>query len=109
MAEKIIAIIFIILAAGCVVCSVFSFKNKGYLFNNAYIWATKEEREKLDKKPYYRQTGIVFAMIVGIFACIALQCLFKSVVFGILEGILIAAVVVYAVVSSIKIEKNKEK
>ena len=109
MGEKIVAIICGLIAAGCALNSVLSFKNKGFLFNNAYIWATQEEREKLDKKPHYRQTAVVFAIIAGIFVCLALQCLFKHKIFKIIEWLLIAAVFVYAIVSSIMIEKNKDK
>ena len=42
------------------VMSVRSFAEKGFLFNNAYIYATKQEREKINKKPHYRQSAIVF-------------------------------------------------
>ena len=34
--------------------SVRSFMEKGVLFNNAYIYASKQEREKMNKKPHYR-------------------------------------------------------
>lgn len=69
MKEIIVAIVCGILAIIYLVISIMSFKEKGFLFNNAYIWASKQEREKMNKKPYYRQTAIVFALIAFIFFC----------------------------------------
>lgn len=46
--EYIIMIFF--LATLCAVISVRQFKEKGFLFNNAYIWNSKLGREKMDKK-----------------------------------------------------------
>ena len=43
-----------ILAIVFLVISILQFKEKGFLFNNAYIWADKQEREKLNKKHHYR-------------------------------------------------------
>ena len=63
-------IIFLVLAIGAFVVSYFQFKEKGYLFNNAYIWASQEERKRMDenkesKRPHYRQSGFAF-MFIGI-------------------------------------------
>ena len=57
-AEWITASLVFIIAAILAVVSIRSFQNKGFLFNNAYIYASKEERGKMDKKPYYRQSAI---------------------------------------------------
>ena len=59
-AEWITASLVLIIAAILAVVSIRSFQNKGFLFNNAYIYASKKERGKMDKKPYYRQSAIVF-------------------------------------------------
>ena len=61
------AIVLSLVAIVCFVISCFQFREKGFLFNNAYIYASKQERETMDKKPYYKQSGIVFAMIGIIF------------------------------------------
>ena len=53
-AEWITASLVFIIAAILAVVSIRSFQNKGFLFNNAYIYASKKERGKMDKKPYYR-------------------------------------------------------
>lgn len=52
-----------ILAIGAFIVSFRSFKEKGFLFNNAYLYASKEERATMDKKPHYRQSAVVFLMI----------------------------------------------
>lgn len=90
------------------IISLRAFQGKGFLFNNAYIYASEEEREKLDKKPWYRQTAIAFLLISIIFALLALEVWLNAhwIFFGVLAlGI---AVVVYAVASTIAIEKKSK-
>ena len=100
------------LAIGAFVISYLQFKEKGYLFNNAYIWASKEERRKMDenkesKKLHYRQSAVVF-LFLGI-SFLAIAAYFATgwkwiyAVFGL--AVIIA--VVYAVVSSVKIEQRQ--
>ena len=84
------------------IISVMSFMEKGFLFNNAYIWASKQERESMDKKPYYRQSAIVFALFAAVFLFMALDCYFLTDWLWILSGTFSVAAVVYAVVSSRK-------
>ena len=43
----------------------FQFREKGFLLNNAYIYASEKERSNMNKAPYYRQSAIVF-FAVGI-------------------------------------------
>lgn len=52
MKEIIIACILFLISSGVFVMSILSFMQKGFLLNNAYIYASKEERKKLDKKPH---------------------------------------------------------
>ena len=55
-----------------------SFREKGFLLNNAFIYASPQEREKLDKKPYYRQSAVVFLLIGVILAVNAADVLLKT-------------------------------
>lgn len=48
------AIICAIIMVTAFVISYFQFKEKGFLFNNAYLYASKAERETMNKSPYYR-------------------------------------------------------
>lgn len=106
--QIICCIIFLALAIGVFVISYFQFKEKGYLFNNAYFWASKEARKRMDadkesKRLYYHQSGFVF-MLIGIICLtvafyIATDWIWMYVAFG----ISVIITVVYAVVSSVKI------
>ena len=106
------SLIFFALAVGVLFISYSQFKEKGYLFNNAYFWASKEERRKMDenkesKKPHYRQSGVTFLFLgislLAIAAYFATGWKWMYVVFGL--AVIIA--VVYAVVSSVKIEQHQ--
>jgi len=103
------AIVLGIVSIACFFFSYLQFKEKGFLFNNAYIYASKEERKIMDKKPHYKQSGIVFLMIGIIFALNSIDMVLKTEwVSYVVIGIGIIAVI-YAIVSSIIIEKNKNK
>ena len=103
----IIVIIVILLAIGCCIISIFQFKEKGFLLNNAYLYASKQEREHMNKTPHYRQSGIVFAFLSGFFFSLAAELITKIQLFGIIKWILIGAVIIYAIVSSIVISLKK--
>ena len=102
MFEIICAIICGALSLIPLIISIMSFMERGFLFNNAYIWASKQERESMDKKPYYRQSAIVFALLSPAFLFMALDCCFLTDWLWILSGTFSVAAVVYAVVSSRK-------
>ena len=78
MFEIICAIICGALSLIFLIISIMSFMKRGFLFNNAYIWASKQERESMDKKPYYRQSAIVFALFAAVFLFMALDCYFLT-------------------------------
>lgn len=102
MKEILGAIVCGILSVISLIISIRSFKEKGFLFNNAYIWASKQEREGMDKKPHYRQTAIVFAMISAVFLCIAIECVFLTGWLWVVVGLIVIATLIYAITSSIK-------
>ncbi|MBR6917999.1 MAG: DUF3784 domain-containing protein [Clostridia bacterium] len=80
---------------------------RGFLLNNAYIYATKEERDNMDKKPYYIQSGIVFCLLGLVFTLVGLSVVLHIKKLLIVEIVLIAGTVVYAIASSIRINKKK--
>ena len=102
MAELVVAFISGILAVACLIISIMQFKEKGFLFNNAYIWASKQERETMNMKPYYRQSGIAFALCAAIFLFMALACVFPTGWLWFVVGALAIALLLYAIASSIK-------
>ena len=96
-----------IVAIMCFVFSYLQFNEKGFLFNNAYIYASKEERKLMDKKPHYKQSGIVFLMIGIIFAINAIDMILKTGWLFYLVMFIAVIAIIYAIASSIIIEKNK--
>ena len=102
------AIILGVIAIACFIFSYLQFQEKGFLFNNAYIYASKQERETMDKKPHYKQSGIVFIFIGIIFLINAIDTILQT---GWLNffviGIAVIAIV-YAIVSSVIVEKRKK-
>lgn len=101
------AIVLFIISILSFVISIRSFLEKGFLFNNAYIHASEQERENMNKKPHYRQSGIVFLLIGLIFLLNSINLLFKTDwIFYIVIAIVIVTFI-YAICSSVAIEKKQ--
>ena len=104
--EKVITIILGILSVILFTISLLHMYEKGFLINNAYIYASKEEREKMNKKPYYRQSGIVF-MFLGIISLLnAFNAELKTIGLFIAILVIVVITIVYAIVSTRSIEKE---
>ena len=98
------------LAAGALLSfGIASLREKGPLLNNAWLYASRKERETMDKSPWYRQTGIVFCMLSALFAVIGLALVLHSPSLLLLQIPLVAAVLVYAVVSTNRIRRQKKE
>lgn len=106
-AQIILAVILFGIAAALVIAGIRHLQCKGYCFNNAYIYASKDERESMYLRPYYKQSGIVFLMLACLFLLNGLRIVLKIKALMYISFVLIAVIIVYAVVSSIRIEKNK--
>lgn len=104
--EKIITLI---LAGIFAYISFCQFIEKGFLFNNAYIFASEEERKKLDRKKHYRQSAIVFCLLSTVFLIMGLSIVFQNKKMQLLEIPLIIGALIYAIISSIKIERDTKK
>ena len=109
MGEIIVAIVLLLIAAAAFVVSFRSFREKGFLLNNAYLYASKKEREAMDKAPYYRQSAVVFALIGLIFLLNGLSLLLGTQWLGYLAGGVVVIALIYAAVSSIAFEKRKKQ
>ena len=107
MKEIVISSILFLIAIGAFIMSYRSFKEKGFLFNNAYIYASKQERETMDKKSHYRQSAIVFLMIGGIFLLNGVSVFLSTKWIFFLVITLSIVAIIYAIVSSIMIERRK--
>ena len=108
MKEIIIASILFAVSVFLFFMSARSFMEKGFLFNNAYIYASKQEREKMNKKPYYRQSAIVFLMFGIVFLLLALAVLLEAYWISFVCMAVVLMTLIYAVVSIFMIEKNNK-
>lgn len=97
----------LVLCAIAFIINFFQFKEKGFLFNNAYLYASKKERETMNKRPYYRQSAIVFLLLGIAFLLLATAILFAVKWLCIVIVLLTVCMIIYAIQSSIHIEKNK--
>lgn len=109
MEDIIIAIIMGAISLVFCVLGIRSFLGKGFLLNNAYIYASKKEREGFNKKPYYIQSGVVFCLIAMVFAINLFRVIFKAKWLVYLVIFDLVVTVIYAIISSILIEKSKKE
>ena len=100
-------IILFTVAAGCLLLGILQILQRGPLINNAWLYADEEQRRTMNKTPYYHQSGIVFSMIGLQFLMLGFFCITKLYIFLVAEFIVIGAVVIYAVVSSVMIDRRK--
>lgn len=93
----------------CFVLSVRQKKEIGPLMSNAYFYASEQEREKMNKKPYFTQASVIFLLLGIVFLIIAIDMLLmtKWLVFCSV-GTAVAAII-YALVSSARINKEEKK
>ena len=104
-----IAVVMFLIAVTAFVLSSRSFHKKGFLLNNAYLYASEKEREEMDKTPYYRQTGIVLLLIGLVFVINGLDALLQTgwLFYAAICGMMVT--LVYAIVSGIVIAKREKK
>ena len=108
-AELVIAIVMFVIAGILILLSIRSFLERGFILNNAYIYASKEERDSMNKKPYYRQTAIVFCLLSFVFIIIGLSVILRNSKIELFQIPVIASVIAYAVFSTIRINKQAKK
>lgn len=102
------AVILSVTAIVCFILSYRQFHEKGALLNNAYIYASDRQREKMNKTPYYRQSAVVFLLVGICFIFLAADMLLKTDwLFAIPIAIAIGTII-YAAVSSSRIEKENK-
>lgn len=97
-----------LLAILCFVFSYLQFHEKGFLFNNAYIYASKKDRKSMDKRPHYKQSGVIFLLLGIIWMINAVDMVLQT---GCLFYVFIAVAVItviYAIISSVIIERRKK-
>ena len=104
--EWITVIIVFSFAGGLLLLSIRSFFEKGFLLNNAYLYASKEERKTMNKKPYYKQSAIVFCILSAVFIVMGISLILHNDQLFWFEIPLVAGVIIYAIVSTVLINKR---
>ncbi len=107
--ELITSVIVFFIAGVLLLFSIRSFLQRGLLLNNAYLYASKEERKTMNKKPYYRQSAIVFGVLSAVFLVIGLSLVFQNDKVLLLEIPLIVGVIFYAILSTVQINKRTKR
>ena len=104
--ELVVSIIVFVIAGVLLLLGILHFTEHGFLLNNACLYASKEERERMDKKPYYRQSAIVFCLLSAVFIVIGLSIVLHNYMLELLEIPLLVGTLIYAVVSTGRIRKQ---
>ena len=106
--ELIISAVMFIIAGVLILLSIRSFLERGFVLNNAYIYSSEEERKKMNNKPYYRQTAIIFLFLSVVFIIIGTSVILQNQTIELIQIPVITGAVVYTIVSSIKINKKQK-
>ena len=109
VSELITLIVAFVIAGILALLSIQSFRERGFLLNNAYIFASEEERKTMDKKPHYRQSAIVFCLLSIVFIIIGLSIIFHNSKIELLEIPVIMTAFIYAIVSSVRVNRQTKK
>ena len=108
--QIIFCIIYLTLSVGALLISSFQFQEKGFIFNNGWLWANQEERQRMsekDKRLLYRQSGVVFLLFGLSFLTLAVEIVTDWIWLFFVIALLILILIVYAIASSIKMERHQ--
>lgn len=102
------AILLIVLSLASIILGVTQLCEKGTPLNNSYIFASEKERAAMDKKPLYRQTGIVLLIVgVGLLVTAVLWVALKNIgAFYLLIPVFVLAVG-YSIASEVLMNRKK--
>ena len=101
----VLSIIILLLSLFCLVIGILHFKRKIKPFNNGYLYADKTQRDNLDLVPLYRQSTTVFMLLALMFLFDFFYLFFNSKLCLIFFWLVLILCLIYAIVSSIKLNK----
>ena len=107
--ELITSIILFAFSGVFLIFGIRSFLGRGFLLNNAYLYASEEERKTMDKKPYYKQSAVVFCILSAVFLVIGLSVVLQNDKIILLEIPLIVGAIIYAIASTVRINNRTKK
>jgi len=82
------------------------FMGKNIILDDAYIKASKEEREKMDKRAYHLQGAIFFLFVFVATGCNLLRYLTGTPLFSYIGMVALLIAVVYFIISHYAIKKR---
>lgn len=86
--------------------SYFSSKEKGPILSNTYLFASNEERKKMDLSTEYHLVTIIFRILGLIFLLLTIRILTSWAWLNYFMGLLIVYVIIYAIRETIKSGKS---
>lgn len=89
------------------IASYQGFKNKGPVLTNTYLWATKEQRKKIDKKIEYYLQMVIFGGIMLLFLLNAIGILTTIYFFNKVAIAIAVLLCVYAIYDSVRYAKKR--
>lgn len=95
-------IVTLCMGAACLICSVFSFFQRGPIFSTMYLVANKHEREKMKTKKNYWFCGFIFAFLGVGFLLLGVSSLFRISMLTYIASILFVAIAISAIILSIR-------
>lgn len=104
--QQIITGIFLgLVAIGLGIYVSFTARCKGPIFSNTYLWLSKEEREKADKKKEYKLVTVIFSGLSAFFALDAIYIFTLSKAALILGFCIMAFIIIYAIIDAVKSQR----
>ena len=104
--EVVLLVSMLLFSAISFIIGFFQFREKGFLFNNAYIYASEEERSSMNKAPYYRQSAITFCICgvmlipIGLAVIPGWNWLFR------VGNVFAVLLCIYSIVSTVRIKRK---
>ena len=104
--ERVEFIVILFLTVVSFTVAYLQYRERGPVFNNAYIYASKKERQTMNKKPYYRQSAIIFTATGSMLLFILLEMVLKNKIFFYIIIVHLIFLVVYAIGSTLMISRK---
>lgn len=97
----------IVIAVVSLSFSVLGFMGKDMILDDAYRKASKEEREKMDKKAYRLQGSIIFLFLFAITLCNILRVVLHIAAFTYAAIVIAVIGIAYVIISHDKLKKKQ--
>ncbi len=102
----IVSIITGVISAALLIYAYFAFIEKGPILSNTVLFASAEERNKLDRSAEYRMVSVVFGLLGMVFLLLTVRILTGWEWLNYFMGFFIAFLMIYAVRESVRSERK---